>query len=102
VYKQYSGIRSSALWIEETKGNGCKKDSLEIRFSSHHRTGGQVKQSKEFKLSEVPDMVRMMDSSFEGFPVKNIPRLDNEHADMLAKSTAQGLPLLPRVFFEVL
>jgi hypothetical protein len=24
--------------------------------------------------------------------VKNIPRLDNEHADMLAKSAAQGLP----------
>jgi hypothetical protein len=43
-----------------------------------------------------------MESSFEDFSIKNIPRLDNEHADMLAKSTAQGLPLPPKVFFEVL
>jgi hypothetical protein len=34
-----------------------------------------------------------MEASFEGFSVKNILRLDNEHADILAKSVAQGLPL---------
>jgi hypothetical protein len=27
-------------------------------------------------------------ASFEGFSVKNIPRGENEHADMLAKSVA--------------
>jgi hypothetical protein len=43
-----------------------------------------------------------MESSFKGYLVKNIPRLDNEHADMLAKSAAQGLPLPTEVFFEVL
>jgi hypothetical protein len=37
--------------------------------------------------------VRRLEASFEGFSIKNIPRLDNEHADMLAKSTTQGLPL---------
>jgi hypothetical protein len=42
------------------------------------------------------NMVRRMESSFEGFSVKNIPRLDNEHANMLDKSGAQGLPLPPR------
>jgi hypothetical protein len=43
-----------------------------------------------------------MESSFEGFSVKNILWLDNEHVDMLAKFAAQGLPLPPKVFFEIL
>jgi hypothetical protein len=44
----------------------------------------------------------MIESSFRGFSVRNIPRADNEHADILAKSAAQGLPLPPKVFYEVL
>jgi hypothetical protein len=44
----------------------------------------------------------MMEASIEGFFIKNIPRVDNEHADMLAKSMAQRLPLPVKVFFEVL
>jgi hypothetical protein len=43
-----------------------------------------------------------MDSSFEGFSVKNIPRLDNEHADMLGQVYYSGLPLPLEVFFKVL
>ena len=38
----------------------------------------------------------------EGFSVKNIPRGENEHADLLAKSAAQGLPLPSEVFFETI
>ena len=34
--------------------------------------------------------------------MKNIPRGDNEQADLLAKSVAQGLLLYPEVFFETL
>jgi hypothetical protein len=34
--------------------------------------------------------------------VKNIPRGENEHADLLAKSAAQGLPLPSKVFFETI
>ena len=33
---------------------------------------------------------------------KNIPRVDNEHVDMLAKSVAQRLPLPPEVLFKIL
>jgi hypothetical protein len=33
-----------------------------------------------------------MEASFEGFSVKNIPRGENEQANLLAKSAAQGLP----------
>jgi hypothetical protein len=36
------------------------------------------------------------------FSVKNIPRGENEHADLLAKSAAQGLPLPSEVFFEAI
>ena len=43
-----------------------------------------------------------MEASFEVFLVKNIPRGDNEQADLLAKSAAQGLPLPREVFFETL
>jgi hypothetical protein len=43
-----------------------------------------------------------MKSSFKGFSVWNILRANNEHADILTKSVAQGLPLPPKVFYEVL
>jgi hypothetical protein len=43
-----------------------------------------------------------MEASFKGFLVKNIPREDNEQADLLPKSVAQGLPLRPEMFFETL
>jgi hypothetical protein len=43
-----------------------------------------------------------MESSFEGSSVKNIPRVYNKHADMLAKSANQGLPLPSKVFYEIL
>jgi hypothetical protein len=38
----------------------------------------------------------------KGFLVKNIPRGENEHANLLAKSAAQGLPLPSEVFFETI
>jgi hypothetical protein len=43
-----------------------------------------------------------LEASFEGFSVKNISRGENEHADLLAKSAAQGLPLPSEVFFETI
>jgi hypothetical protein len=48
------------------------------------------------------DAVRRMEASFEGFSVKNILRGENEHADLLAKSAAQRLPLPSKVFFETI
>jgi hypothetical protein len=43
-----------------------------------------------------------LEASFEGFSVKNIQRGENEHADLLAKSAAQGIPLPSEVFFETI
>jgi hypothetical protein len=54
------------------------------------------------KLEKYLDTVRWLEASFEGFSVKNIPRGENENADLLAKSAAQGLPLPSEVFFETI
>jgi ribonuclease HI len=54
------------------------------------------------KLEKYLDVVRRLEGSFEGFSIKNFPRGENEHADLLAKSAAQGLPLPSEVFFETI
>jgi ribonuclease HI len=54
--------------------------------------------ARDPKLEKYLDAIRRLEASFEGFPVKNIPRGENEHADLLAKSATQGLPLPSEVF----
>jgi hypothetical protein len=58
--------------------------------------------ARDLKLEKYLDAVRRLEASFEGFFVKNIPRRENEHADLLAKSAAQRLPLPLEVFFETI
>jgi ribonuclease HI len=58
--------------------------------------------ARDPKLEKYLDTVQRHEDSFEGFSVKNIPRGENEHTDMLAKSAAQGLPLPSEVFFETI
>jgi ribonuclease HI len=58
--------------------------------------------ARDPKLEKYLDAVRRLEASFEVFSVKNIPRGENEHADLLAKSAAQGLPLPSEVFFEAI
>jgi ribonuclease HI len=58
--------------------------------------------ARDPKLERYLDTVRRLEASFKAFSVKNIPRGENEHADLLAKSAAQGLPLPSEVFFETM
>jgi ribonuclease HI len=58
--------------------------------------------ARDPKLEKYLDTVRRLEASFEGFSVKNIPRGENEHADLLAMSAAQWLPLPSEVFFETI
>jgi ribonuclease HI len=46
------------------------------------------RRARDPKLEKYLDTVRRLEASFEGFSVKNIPRGENEHADLLAKSAA--------------
>jgi ribonuclease HI len=58
--------------------------------------------ARDPKLERYLDTVRRLEAYFEGFSVKNIPRGENEHANLLAKSAAQGLPQPSEVFFETI
>jgi hypothetical protein len=44
--------------------------------------------ARDSKLEKYLDIVQRMKASFEGFSINNILRGENEHADLLAKSTA--------------
>jgi ribonuclease HI len=59
-----------------------------LKSDSQVITGHVDKSNKarDLKLEKYLDIVRRMEASFKGFSVKNIPRGENEHADLLAKS----------------
>jgi ribonuclease HI len=90
------------LGLQKLRAMGIRRAVL--KFDSQVITCQVDKNTKarDPKLGKYLDIVRRMEASFEGFSVKNIPRGDNEHADLLAKLAAQGLPLSLEVFFETL
>jgi ribonuclease HI len=49
--------------------------------------------ARDPKLEKYLDTVRRIEAYFEGFSVKNIPRGENEYADLLAKSATPGAAL---------
>jgi ribonuclease HI len=90
------------LGLQKLKAMGIRRAVL--KTDSQVISGHVDKSSKarDPKLEKYLDTVRRLEASFEGFSVKNIPRGENEHADLLAKSAAQGLPLPSEVFFETI
>jgi ribonuclease HI len=90
------------LGFRKLKATGIRRAIL--KTDSQVISGHVDKSSKARyrKLEKYLDAVRRLEASFEGFSVKNIPRGENEHANLLAKSAAQGLPLPSEVFFETI
>jgi ribonuclease HI len=88
------------LGLRKLKKMGIRRAIL--KSDSQVITGHVDKSSKarDPKLEKYLDTVRRMEVSSESFLVKNIPRGENGHPDLLAKSAAQGLPLPSKVFFE--
>jgi ribonuclease HI len=78
------------LGLRKLKAMGIRRTVL--KSDSHVITGHVDKSSRarDPKLEKYLDTVRRMEDSFEGFSIKNIPRGENEQADLLAKSAAQG------------
>jgi ribonuclease HI len=76
------------LGLRKLKAMGIRKAIL--KTDSQVISGHVYKSSKarDPKLKKYLDTVRRMEASFEGFSVKNIPRGENEHADLLAKPAA--------------
>jgi ribonuclease H / adenosylcobalamin/alpha-ribazole phosphatase len=88
------------LGLRKLRAMGIRR--VILKTDSQVISGHVDKRSKarDPKLEKYLDTVRRLEASFEGFFDKNIPRGENEHADLLAKSAAQGLPLPSEVFFE--
>jgi ribonuclease HI len=79
------------LGLRKLKAMGIRRAVLK---TDSQVISGHVDKSckaRDPKLEKYLDIVRRLEASFEGFSVKNIPRGENEHADLLAKSVAQGL-----------
>ena len=90
------------LGLRKLKAMGIRRAILK---TDSQVISGHVEKSykaRDPKLKKYLDTVRRIEASFEGFSVKNIPRGENEYADLLAKSAAQGLPLPSEVFFETI
>jgi ribonuclease HI len=88
------------LGLRKLKAMGIRRAIL---ISSSQVLIGHIDKSskaRDLNLKKYLDTVRRMEASFEGFSVKNIPRGENEHADRLAESAAQGLPLPSEVFLK--
>jgi ribonuclease HI len=90
------------LGLRKLKAMGIRREVL--KTDSQVISGHVDKSSKarDPKLEKYLDTVRRLEASFKGFSVKNIPSGENEHADLLAKSAAHGLPLPSEVFFETI
>jgi hypothetical protein len=90
------------LGLQKLKAMGIRRAIL--KTNSQVISGHVDKSSKarDPKLEKYLDAVERLEASFEGFSIKNIPRGENEHADLIAKSAPQGLPLPSEVFFETI
>jgi ribonuclease HI len=90
------------LGLRKLKAMGIRRAVLQ---TDSQVISGHVDKScraRDPKLEKYLDTVRRLEASFEGFSFKIIPREENEHADLLAKSAEQGLPLPSEVFFETI
>jgi ribonuclease HI len=76
------------LGLRTLKAMGIRR--VILKTDSQVISGHVDKSSKarDPKLEKYLDTVRRLEASFEGFSVKNIPRGENEHVDILAKSAA--------------
>jgi ribonuclease HI len=90
------------LGLQKLRAMGIRRAIL--KTDSQVISGHVDKSSKarDPKLERYLDTVRRLEASFEGFSVNNIPRGENDHADLLAKSATQGLALPSEVFFETI
>jgi ribonuclease HI len=90
------------LGLRKLRAMGIKRAILKTDSQVISDHIDKSSKARDLKLEKYLDTIRRLEASFEGFSVKNIPRGENEHADLLAKLAAQGLPLPSEVFFETI
>jgi ribonuclease HI len=91
---------SLLLGLQKLKAMGIRRAIL--KTDSQVISGHVDKRIKarDPKLEKYLDAVRRLEASFEGFSVKKYPKGGNEHADLLAKSAAQGSLCLRKCFLK--
>jgi ribonuclease HI len=90
------------LGLRKLKAMGIRRAILKTDSQVISGHVDKTSKTRDPKLEKYLDTVRRLEASFEDFSFKNIPRGENEHADLLAKSAAQGLPLPSEVFFKTI
>jgi ribonuclease HI len=88
------------LGLQKLRAMGIRRAILKI--DSQVISGHVDKSSKarDPKLEKYLDTIRRLEASFEGFSIKNIPRGENEHADLLARSRLRGSLYLRKYFLK--
>jgi ribonuclease HI len=82
------------LGLRKLKAMGIRKAILKSDSQVISNHVDKNSKARDPKLEKYLDAVRGMEASFEGFSIKNIPRGENEHTDLLAKSAAHRLRYL--------
>jgi ribonuclease HI len=90
------------LGLRKLRAMGIRRDILKTDSQVISDHIDKNSKARDLKLEKYLATVRRLEASFVGFSVKNIPRGENEHADLLAKSATQGLPLPSEVYFETI
>jgi ribonuclease HI len=76
------------LALQKLKAMGIRSAILKTDLQVISGHVDKSSKARDPKLEKYLDAVRRLKASFEGFSIKNIPRGENEHADLLAKSVA--------------
>jgi ribonuclease HI len=76
------------LGLRKLKAMGIRRAILKTDSQVISSHVDKSSKARDPKLEKYLDTVRRLEASFEGFSVKNIPRGENEHVDLLAKSAA--------------
>jgi ribonuclease HI len=76
------------LGLRKLRAKGVRRAVLKSDSQFITRQVDKISKARYPKLKKYLDIVRRMEASFEGFSAKNIPRGENEQANLLAKSAA--------------
>jgi ribonuclease HI len=76
------------LGLRKLRAMGIRRAILKTDYQVIAGHVDKSSKARDPKLERYLDTVRRLEASFEGFSVKNIPRGENEHVDLLAKSAA--------------
>ena len=76
------------LGLRKLRAMGIRREILKTNSQVILGHVDKSNKARDPKFEKYLDAVRRLEASFEGFSITNIPRGENERADLLAKSAA--------------